>query len=400
MWCQSLLLSFIACRTFDSTVFAFIPISFAVRDSINRHTRLSSTSTSSGATTEKAKGNKKLGLITFDLDDTLYPVSPVVDEANIAFANAMNRFGYVEIEANDIAIACKEIRAELAAEDQTKAASMTRTELNLLSIRREMEKIMVNRKLKATADGISTQTSMLSPIVVESAKKWAATAVSPSIISAVQSAWEMERHHAAERHLYPEVVDALKEIKENNPGVIIGAVTDGSANPMFMTFTLAPLFDFCMSWEDDQGARTNFFKDLGNVDGNADLAWIYNAAKEKGKELYSAAAEINTAAAGGGLSEGEEETIWIHVGDNLAYDVGGSAACGAKPILLELADKYEQTARKRFEEGAEQPAWSSNLKGELEKIRVMNEAAKDQVCAKVTFLTQLPDAVNKIVKNA
>jgi hypothetical protein len=45
----------------------------------------------------------------------------------------------------------------------------------------------------------------------------------------------MESHHAAERTLFPEVVDALKRIKEEHPGVIIGAVTDGRANPLLMT---------------------------------------------------------------------------------------------------------------------------------------------------------------------
>jgi len=35
----------------------------------------------------------------------------------------------------------------------------------------------------------------------------------------------MERHHAAERHLYQEVIPALTQIKKDHPGVIIGAVT-------------------------------------------------------------------------------------------------------------------------------------------------------------------------------
>ena len=103
----------------------------------------------------------------------------------------------------------------------------------------------------------------------------------------------MERHHAAERHLYPEVLDVLAQIKEDYPDVIIGAVTDGRANPMFMTFTLAPFFDFCMSWEDDQRGRSKFFTELSSVEGNAELSWIYNAAFEKYKELRSAKDAIN-----------------------------------------------------------------------------------------------------------
>ena len=95
----------------------------------------------------------------------------------------------------------------------------------------------------------------------------------------------MERHHSAERHLYPEVIDVLKQIKEEHPNVIIGAVTDGKANPMLMTFTLAPYFDFCLSWEDDQAGRTQFFKELKSTGSDAELKWIYEAARDKYKEL-------------------------------------------------------------------------------------------------------------------
>ena len=40
-------------------------------------------------------------------------------------------------------------------------------------------------------------------------------------------------------------------------------------------------FDFCINWEDDQLGRQKFFTDLGNVENDADLTWIYSAAKEK-----------------------------------------------------------------------------------------------------------------------
>ena len=64
--------------------------------------------------------------------------------------------------------------------------------------------------------------------------RWAKQAVSPSVVESIYSAWERERHHSAERHLYPDVISALQKIKEEHPNVIIGAVTDGKANPMLM----------------------------------------------------------------------------------------------------------------------------------------------------------------------
>ena len=81
--------------------------------------------------------------------------------------------------------------------------------------------------------------------------------VSEADVERVYSAWERERHHSAERHLYPEIISSLQRIKEEHPNVIIGAVTDGKANPMSMVFTLAPYFDFCTSWEDGSGIWTD-----------------------------------------------------------------------------------------------------------------------------------------------
>ena len=206
----------------------------------------------------------------------------------------------------------------------------------------------------------------------------------------------MERYHAAERNLYPEVIDVLKQIKEEHPHVIIGAVTDGKANPMLMTFTLAPYFDFCMSWEDDQGARRNFFKELASAESNAELTWIYEAAKEKYHKLASAIADIDAARDSGKSPPRPEDALWIHVGDDLAYDVGGSSSCGAKTIYLELDEKYGQTARTRFD-GRPQPSWSTSSEEEISKRRVMNEAAMEYVDAKIAFLTRLPEAINDIL---
>ena len=338
---------------------------------------------------EAAVKTKTLGLLTFDLDDTLYPIQPVINEANAAFARAMEQFGFPDIQPDDINKTGRIIREEISqAEGPAAAAILTHTEVRTLAIRREMENIILQRKLQATADDWATPVSDLTNIVVGHARKWAKTAVSESIVQAVLNAWEMERHHAAERHLYPECIDIFKQIKEENPNIIIGAVTDGRANPLLMTFTLAPFFDFCMSWEDDQGSRSKFFKELSSVEGNAELKWIYTAALDKYQELSAAQAALG--------KDAPQDPIWIHVGDDLAYDVGGAAQCGAKTILLELADRYGQTARHRFET-ENQPSWSTTSRAELEKRRLLNEAATDKVDKKIAFLSRLPEAINDIL---
>lgn len=224
--------------------------------------------------------------------------------------------------------------------------------------------------------------------------RWANEAVSNSVVQAVLNAWEMERHHAAERHLYPEVADVLAEIKAQHPDVIMGAVTDGKANPLFMTFTLAPYFDFCISWEDDQVGRQKFFSDLASVKGNAELKWIYDAALEKFQELWATKVALQKE------PSAPRSHVWIHVGDDLAYDVGGSAQSGAKTIWLELNDeRYQQTARQRFSDlDQPQPDWSTSTRSELEKRRIMNDIALEMVDAKVQFISRLPDAINDILE--
>lgn len=218
--------------------------------------------------------------------------------------------------------------------------------------------------------------------------------MSPSVVESIYSAWERERHHSAERHLYPEVITALQEIKEEHPNVIIGAVTDGKANPMLMVFSLAPYFDFCMSWEDDAAGRMEFFKELGNVDVNAGLQWIYKAAYDKYQELAESSSELKNSV----VEMDGGEPVWIHIGDDLAYDVGGSASCGAKTILLDLDEEYGQSAKLRFGENPVIPSWSTSSAEELANRAAMNKVAEDKVDMRVSMFSMLPDAIDEILK--
>ncbi|KAL7551295.1 hypothetical protein ACHAWF_017574 [Thalassiosira exigua] len=301
---------------------------------------------------------RSLGLITFDLDDSLYPIEPVLADANEVFAKTVAEYGY-SIKPQDIVEAGRRVREEAG---PVAGAAMSHTEVRMAAIKMEMENC-------------------------------AKQPVSEAVVERLYLAWERERHHSAERHLYPEVLQALQAITDRHPDVIVGAVTDGKANPLCMAFTLAPYFDFCMSWEDDAKGRTEFFKDLNTADGPADLQWIYQAAQEKYAEM--------AASRGLPLDEADEDDrpAWIHVGDDVAYDVGGSAACGADTILLDLDEEYGQTAKKRFfwGGGAVMPSWNTASDDEIANRKAMNDAAEMMVDKRVSRLSLLPDVIDEIL---
>ena len=238
--------------------------------------------------------------------------------------------------------------------------------------------------------------------------RWARTTVHSSVVQAVYNAWEMERHHAAERHLFPEAISTIKQIQSDHPDVVVGAVTDGSANPMLMVFSLMPLFDFTVSWEDDIGTvkRMDRFRELSAVDESDELSWIYRLAVEKGREMSALSDEIKSRGGASASSdddasaeeEGDDgiEWCWVHVGDDLAYDVGGAATTGARTVLVELAPEYGQTARLRNE--GVRPAWTTETDEQMAKHRKMSLNALSKVDARITRLSQLPEVINELLK--
>ena len=84
--------------------------------------------------------------------------------------------------------------------------------------------------------------------------------------------------------------------------------------------------------------------------------------------------------------------------DDLAYDVGGSASCGARTILLDLDEDYGQTAKKRFGPNSSSVAWNTASTEEITNREAMNRAAESKVDKRISRLSMLPDAVNEILQ--
>lgn len=76
-----------------------------------------------------------LGLLTFDLDDSLYPIDKVLADANDVFAKTVAEYGY-SIEPQDIVDAGKRIREQAGAA----GVGMSHTDVRMAAIRREMER--------------------------------------------------------------------------------------------------------------------------------------------------------------------------------------------------------------------------------------------------------------------
>lgn len=110
-------------------------------------------------------------MLTFDLDDTLYPIGPVVAAANAGFARAMEGFGYKGVEPMQIIDTAVQIRDEMAETDPQAAAALSHTEIRKLAIRRVMESITFERKIESVAEDWATPVTALAPVIVQNAKK-------------------------------------------------------------------------------------------------------------------------------------------------------------------------------------------------------------------------------------
>ena len=261
--------------------------------------------------------------LSFDLDDTLFPIDIAVEDANAALVGALRELGYDEVENDEMIRHSKCIRNELRARGEV----ITYTDLRKLSIQREICRVTNNQAFD-----------------------------DQSVIDSAFDAWLSERQASADRNLFPHAVESLQSIRENYPGVVIGAITNGRGDPLEMK-NLAPFFDFCTSGEDED-VFPKRKPDRG----------IYEAALQRFQEL-----------------KGSRPAVWVHVGDDLANDVGASAACSAKPIWL-CKDTVDET-----------PKWSTATTEELEKRARLNEEAKKLVKAKISSLEELPSAVASIL---
>lgn len=285
-----------------------------------------------------ARAGDQLGLLSFDLDDTLFHTGKVVQAANDVMIEAMQERGCEELNLPDYLDTTRSVRKALS-------APITYRGLRELAIRTSFEQSKVFQSTGKNLD---------------------------AYVQDCYEAWEKERHQAAERFIFEDAVRTLEQLRSLYPDACFAAITNGAGNPLMMPNTLAPFFDFRVSGED-----------YDIFPNRKPHAYIYEYSLEKYQQLS------------GSNSKG----TWCHVGDCLANDVGASAACGAKAIWMCLGDD-EDAAASRLLDPKKFPEWSTAPKEEIEKRAKEVEAGMTKVTAKIGTLSELPDAVAGILKDA
>lgn len=282
-----------------------------------------------GFSTAPTPTHKKLHLLTFDLDDTIFPIGPVVAEANDAMISRLQTLGYTDANNDEIVAASKRIRTEL----RETGEALTYTDLRKQSIRREIMRL-TNLQHHQVDD---------------------------SVIEDVFDSWLSARHASADKYLFSDCVSALEAVQLQHPEATIGAITNGRGNPLFMP-SVKDFFHFCVSGEDD-GVFPKRKPDKG----------IYEAALETFCNLRD--------------EQSLDSLNWIHVGDDLANDVGAAAMSGAKSIWLNAEEEEPESL----------PSWSTATKEEMERRAKLNDSAKKHVSSKITCLNELESAVMHIL---
>eukprot|EP00594_Rhizosolenia_setigera_P016191 CAMPEP_0178956244 /NCGR_PEP_ID=MMETSP0789-20121207/10116_1 /TAXON_ID=3005 /ORGANISM="Rhizosolenia setigera, Strain CCMP 1694" /LENGTH=303 /DNA_ID=CAMNT_0020638091 /DNA_START=271 /DNA_END=1182 /DNA_ORIENTATION=- len=301
--------------------------------------------TSSSSDSDKSENTstrkKMLGIITFDLDDTLFPIGPVVRDANDAmFSTLIEKYGFRDISEDQYLQACKTIRKELYNLPQEKKITYT-----------ELRKRAVS-------------------VIVQQSEFFSSGMDPQEISNEAFDVWLDERQSSANMNLFSEVIPAFDELQKKYPSVTIAAITNGRGNPLFMN-SIKKYFDFCVSGEDPD---------------------VFPYRKPHPK--------IFEYALSGHYDKSMSETCtWVHLGDDLANDVGASFDCGAKTIWFDI-ENYESNL-----DNEENPTTNKSFfvstasKEEQEARKRLAEKAMEKVDERIISLSEMCDAIDRILSS-
>lgn len=315
-------------------------------------------------------------LLTFDLDDTLWPTKPVIKAANDALLEHLDSAG-VETTAASIRNRMKILRTM---SDEPLTYRKQRT----LAIEQEMQYQMIKEGMDSSNLGLVAEFDDEADVHYQG--------------------WLHARHVAASECLYRDVVPALESIRRSHgKALIVGAVTNGCGDPL-ETRALAPLFDFCVSAEDAdvfperKPSRRPFDKALAYA---AQIVRVGGAGSSSGAgspgdemrddKSTSASATRPSATEAPPPPAPPTPVTWIHVGKDLRQDVAASTAAGAAAVWVRPDGFSIDTA---FTSAFYRETFSAE---QLEEKRRACEVALEAADATIDGIVELPAAVAAIL---
>jgi FMN phosphatase YigB (HAD superfamily) len=347
------------------------------------------------------KKKPRLGLLTFDLDGTLFPTRAVVQHANQRLVEHLAMEGY-KTTVDDYLASARAVRTRW--ESDHAGQPLSYTELRKRAVEAELRRVSENPYLSFD-----------------------------EIVESSSEVWEHERHAAAEYYLPLGVVNALHDIRKHfGENLCIGAITNGLGNPLKMP-SLAPFFSFCVSGEDPDV-----------FPHRKPHPEIYRRAMHIYKTEHYVPSQDDDAQAEemGAHSEPPQDFLWCHVGDCLANDVGASADCGAFAVwcapdpqaavsaaaatdsasLMGLAAQGDGTSGGGAEppsassspsllgpsadpgKGSKakppplQPSWSTATQDELERRNELAHQAQEKISAHIYHIPQLLEVLKQVAR--
>jgi FMN phosphatase YigB (HAD superfamily) len=357
---------------------------------------------------EDAKPPKKqIGLLSFDLDDTLFHTGRVVADANQVMLEHMRR----QVEQQQPSTGWKMDRLTV-----TSFLEITRhVRASLLPhqtpIRyRDLRKLAIRAALHQRAPAVPSDTS------------W----ITDELVQECYEVWEQERHIAAQRHLFPDTTETLAMVRARYPDLCVAAITNGSGNPLApvpANSSLAPYFDFRVSGEDDSVfphrkphagiyQRTwEIYQDLfphHHHHSNNDNNELRNG---KSIDKYYSGGQEGALNLPQSLSNNR---IWVHVGDCLANDVGASAACGAYAIWLQDGSSLSLSTSALSNSAAglhmleqsskplqkSEPYYSTATPKDIDERSKRAESGKSSIAVRIESISQLPSALDQLLHDS
>uniref|UniRef100_A0A7S0Q8U7 Uncharacterized protein n=1 Tax=Coccolithus braarudii TaxID=221442 RepID=A0A7S0Q8U7_9EUKA len=281
-----------------------------------------------------------LQLLTFDLDDTLFPCGVVVERANAALVASMRSQGVHVSSADDITERIRGVRSQ-------SPIKLTYSEMR----RRAIASMLSGEDVSARA-------------------------------TVLFDTWLEERHRAANELLCKGAVEAIRESVCAHPHAVVGAVTNGRGDPLCMP-DLCSMFDFTVSGEDE-----DVFPDRKPSPAIYEHTLQRAAAAREARGLEASDAILIAAS-------------WVHVGDCLVNDVDAAKTVGAHTVWLDLnADPGTKTAwlDKSADGSKSAPDFSTASEDEvtLRRKRANEVLRGGRVDVRIEHICELPVALRTL----